>query len=258
MSTDLLKPAEHEKRHAKRGFTLIELLVVIAIIAILAAILFPVFARARENARRSACQSNLKQIGLGLLQYLQDYDEKSPGIWAGPNGGGGASDANNWKWMDAIYPYVKSTQIFDCPSKSNSIANYEFKNGTKWGSYAGNIAYWSATKYNPPQTAPFSHLHSDPTYFSLVSQAMFEAPATTLWVTDGGGDYDLQWGDSGSHPTIAAGSPRTYNNGRIVERHLETSSVLYCDGHVKSIKLDVMDRQVGNVKPIFTIQADPD
>src|SRR5690606_6779733 len=67
-----------ENSGAKRGFTLIELLVVIAIIAILAAILFPVFARARENARRASCQSNLKQIGLGLMQYTQDYDERLP------------------------------------------------------------------------------------------------------------------------------------------------------------------------------------
>ena len=68
-------------KSANRGFTLIELLIVIAIITILASILFPVFARARENARRSACQSNLKQIGLGLMQYVQDYDERMPLIY---------------------------------------------------------------------------------------------------------------------------------------------------------------------------------
>ncbi len=96
------------------AFTLIELLVVVAIIAILAAILFPVFGRARENARRSSCQSNLKQIGLGLTQYLQDYDEKMPNSAFG--GVAAATDAVNYKWMDAIFPYIKSEQIFVCPS----------------------------------------------------------------------------------------------------------------------------------------------
>ena len=98
----------------RAGFTLIELLVVIAIIAILAAILFPVFARARENARRASCQSNLKQIGIGILQYTQDYDESfpisstqvitnTPGVTVG--------------WADGIQPYVKSIQVFQCPSE---------------------------------------------------------------------------------------------------------------------------------------------
>jgi prepilin-type N-terminal cleavage/methylation domain-containing protein len=76
----IMKMHRQTKRSAGSGFTLIELLVVIAIIAILAAILFPVFARARENARRASCASNLKQISLGLMQYSQDYDERFPGL----------------------------------------------------------------------------------------------------------------------------------------------------------------------------------
>ena len=101
-----------------KGFTLIELLVVIAIIAILAAILFPVFARARENARRSSCQSNLKQIGLGLIQYTQDYDEiNAPNVTAL-----GTTPATYRVWPDLVQPYVKSTQVFSCPSDSRGDA----------------------------------------------------------------------------------------------------------------------------------------
>lgn len=102
---------QNMKRQATRGFTLIELLVVVAIIALLAAILFPVFGRARENARRSSCQSNLKQIGLGLIQYSQDYDERLPLAKEGTDTGGffGA-------WAGPIYPYVKSEQVYKCPS----------------------------------------------------------------------------------------------------------------------------------------------
>jgi prepilin-type N-terminal cleavage/methylation domain-containing protein len=138
------------KTHRKQAFTLIELLVVIAIIAILAAILFPVFARARENARRTSCLSNLKQIGLGIMQYTQDYDERYPlTLWGGPsrtstpgtthtfqtntsmpgarfwvNDGYGAGTNRSQgyfvSWMDLIHPYVKSTQLFVCPSFGKS------------------------------------------------------------------------------------------------------------------------------------------
>jgi prepilin-type N-terminal cleavage/methylation domain-containing protein/prepilin-type processing-associated H-X9-DG protein len=100
------------------GFTLIELLVVIAIIAILASILFPVFGRARENARRSSCQSNLKQIGLGLVQYVQDNDGWSPGSVTFGKQISGANAATSWP--TTIFPYVKSEQIFACPSGESS------------------------------------------------------------------------------------------------------------------------------------------
>lgn len=102
---------------AKRGFTLIELLVVIAIIAILAAILFPVFGRARENGRRSSCQSNMKQQGLGVLQYVQDYDEKYPQAYYYINDNDAAGGYMHWSAM--IQPYTKSYQLFVCPSDPN-------------------------------------------------------------------------------------------------------------------------------------------
>jgi len=98
----------------RKAFTLIELLVVIAIIAILAAILFPVFGRARENARRSSCQSNMKQIGLGILQYTQDYDEKYPQAYWYKNDAGDSE--GYFQWTGATRPYVKSEQLFVCPS----------------------------------------------------------------------------------------------------------------------------------------------
>src|SRR5687767_13233092 len=114
-------PGTHSRHTTQRGFTLIELLVVIAIIAILAAILFPVFGRARENGRRASCQSNLKQMGLGLMQYVQDNNERVPVACAdiGPAGDGTTDGqcvaGRDVVWMSAIQPYVKSTELFTCP-----------------------------------------------------------------------------------------------------------------------------------------------
>jgi prepilin-type N-terminal cleavage/methylation domain-containing protein len=111
------------QRHA--AFTLIELLVVIAIIAILAAILFPVFAQAREKARQTSCISNLKQIGTAALMYAQDYDERTPRNWFGDMGfeetTAPGDTPDRYKWMDAIQPYVKNTQVFTCPSASSLV-----------------------------------------------------------------------------------------------------------------------------------------
>src|SRR4051794_32549832 len=106
-------------RDRKFGFTLIELLIVIAIIALLAAMLFPVFSRVRENARRSACASNLKQIGLAITQYCQDYDETLPRFSLADTsylGFAGYDGADGPRWADEIFPYIKSTQVFNCPS----------------------------------------------------------------------------------------------------------------------------------------------
>ncbi len=93
-----------------KGFTLIELLVVIAIIAILAAILFPVFARAREKARQSSCLSNVKQIALGVLMYAQDYDERLLAY---------RSEGVKISWVTLVDPYVKNPQVWHCPSYGN-------------------------------------------------------------------------------------------------------------------------------------------
>jgi len=125
----------------RRGFTLIELLVVIAIIAILAAILFPVFARAREKARQASCSSNQKQLGLAFMMYAQDYDEMNPYLWMlinYPN----TTDA--YYWWEVTQPYIKNTQIFRCPSGSNDPVLLTGGDATKAGWFvgAGYVPLW--------------------------------------------------------------------------------------------------------------------
>ena len=121
------------ERRRMQGFTLIELLVVIAIIAILAAILFPVFAKAREKARQISCLSNTKQLGLAFTQYSQDNDEKNPGgvNWYFPGGNG---------WAGQIYPYVKSKQVFLCPSDATGSPEH-----SSYGYNSNNTAPTGAT-----------------------------------------------------------------------------------------------------------------
>ena len=146
----------------RQGFTLIELLVVIAIIAILAAILFPVFAQAREKARQTSCLSNMKQLGLGLNMYVQDYDETWPrnddcinGGTVAPSGAPataiGCSTApyfgdriNHYKWWYWVYPYVKNTQILFCPSRQYDKAAWTQAAEIDNGGYGLNIAITGA------------------------------------------------------------------------------------------------------------------
>jgi prepilin-type N-terminal cleavage/methylation domain-containing protein/prepilin-type processing-associated H-X9-DG protein len=130
----------------RRGFTLIELLVVIAIIAILAAILFPVFAKAREKARQTSCLSNLKQMGLAVLSYAQDYDERlirannAPCTYLLPNGT--VSLSTNMLWMYQVVPYMKNWQIFNCPSSSERLSETAYDSTLGYG-FHGTASPWN-------------------------------------------------------------------------------------------------------------------
>jgi prepilin-type N-terminal cleavage/methylation domain-containing protein/prepilin-type processing-associated H-X9-DG protein len=208
-------------KKVRHGFTLIELLVVIAIIAILAAILFPVFARARENARRASCQSNLKQIGLGIMQYTQDYDEKMPGSTAN-NGGDSYKSLYNY-----VEPYTKSTQIFKCPSDSTSNVY----------SYGYNYVYLALNGIS-----------------NAVAIARIQTPAETVMLVDNlagsTADYVYSpryWRANGGS-TVYGNSPSTteaYKYGDVDPRHLETVVTLYCDGHVKSQRISSINGPAG-------------
>jgi len=114
----------HRSRY--QGFTLIELLVVIAIIAILAAILFPVFAQAREKARQTSCASNERQLGMAMLMYAQDADDTMPlySYGTGPAGIDGYLGQDGIRWGDLIYPYVKNQHVYDCPDEDISLATF--------------------------------------------------------------------------------------------------------------------------------------
>jgi prepilin-type N-terminal cleavage/methylation domain-containing protein/prepilin-type processing-associated H-X9-DG protein len=136
----------------RKGFTLIELLVVIAIIAILAAILFPVFAKAREKARQTSCLSNVKQIMLGWTQYAQDYDERTCGIrYATGLYGAGTCDPAGINWFDVLQPYVKNTQIFICPSggpaEMYGKSNYGYNPNLCSGASGGPAEMYGKSNY---------------------------------------------------------------------------------------------------------------
>lgn len=213
---------------ARKGFTLIELLVVIAIIAILAAILFPVFARARENARRSSCQSNLKQIGLGLLQYVQDYDEKYPSSQVDQVSVNGVS-TNAVPWHFIVQPYVKSTQIFACPSNTNNTGFVRNTGNTIPKSYLCNGSGAAAAAANWGGIRPMNRPGVDG---GGLAQAAIPSVATTILVMENGylRDEPEMWATG----DLVAVGPAA-NQVRLTN-HLTTSNYLFADGHVKSLK----------------------
>ena len=273
--------------HKKSAFTLIELLVVIAIIAILAAILFPVFARARENARRSSCMSNLKQIGLGTLQYTQDYDEKlyphrfngTPNPLMQANGGsypagtlagtepGITGDATGKIfWISLLQPYIKSYQLFVCPSNPNgwvgagpNNCNSAGCDGKGYGgqnSYGHNDLLAPADGFNggagplPIGLAQIPAVSTtvavtDATYYGVLPRLTTPTPVTvsgtggtttTAYADANGSQYKSYWGNIGNNKWSYNANTTQENEITGTPRHMMTINTLYVDGHVKSVQ----------------------
>ncbi len=194
------KPSSFSPPRREAAFTLVELLVVVAIIAILAAILFPVFARARENARRSSCQSNLKQMGIGLLQYTQDYDERFP-MGLSTDGLGSFSTT-----FDHIQPYLKSRQIGICPSDGD----------------APDVAL------GLPGTTPISYTANQ----KLTTAPGFgDAPSPSLAQIGQSARLPALW------DAINASANPMAPDVKVNRRHFDGANCLFADGHVKWAKV---------------------
>jgi prepilin-type N-terminal cleavage/methylation domain-containing protein/prepilin-type processing-associated H-X9-DG protein len=209
----------------RKGFTLIELLVVIAIIAILAAILFPVFARAREQARKSACLSNAKQIALAMTMYAQDYDETLVLRYTGPD----PATKIQRSWKDSIEPYLKSADIYRCPS------NPAAQRPDAQGKYPGGYAMWLP---DPPLAVNI------PGAAYPQPMAGVAYPANSLIVLE----HAYKWTDTGpylqynepSKDANAVAGPSEWNSGH----DKKACNIVYLDGHAKwSTLLGTFDRR---------------
>jgi prepilin-type N-terminal cleavage/methylation domain-containing protein/prepilin-type processing-associated H-X9-DG protein len=207
----------------RSAFTLIELLVAIAIIAILAAILFPVFGRARENARRASCQSNLKQIGLGIIQYAADYDDILPGRRM-------SNEALSWR--RTTYPYTKSAQVFSCPSNpSNDVVADDSTSGNLALLPNGGVdAPIFFRSYNVNGTS--SNIGGNPPFEYNKSQKLAAIPdvARTVAVAETREGATHVKFDDGSSPG------RFSDATNLFVGHLGTINFLFMDGHVKALK----------------------
>ena len=212
----------------RRGFTLIELLVVIAIIAILAAILFPVFAKAREKARQSSCLSNVKQLNLAMLQYVQDFDELFPffnlylpanHVVPGPVCTGSHPYLH---WFDGISPYIKNSQVFRCPSAN-----------TEWIGYGKNynLGYWGGY---PGRTGP---IYEGATLASVNYPAQLAMICDRRWTSNGNlcCQTCMGWetnGQSTLPPPNPVGAVTAGNRCL----HNEGVNIGFVDGHAKWFK----------------------
>jgi prepilin-type N-terminal cleavage/methylation domain-containing protein/prepilin-type processing-associated H-X9-DG protein len=226
----------------RKAFTLIELLVVIAIIAILAAILFPVFARARENARRASCISNLKQIGLGVMMYAQDYDDTLPHAYSvdgapSPDGidtfgDGGAT----WVWWQMIYPYTKSSQINICPSFNPSSVN-------RWQArYGANFIVLDHPAYAPVKLASIQTVANT---YMIFDAGNYQIQPVLVGANPGAAanEYLPGMGDAGTACAATAGLQQSdCQSGR----HFGGDNVAFADGHVKWLRAKVIVQQAKN------------
>ncbi len=215
-----------------RGFTLIELLVVIAIIAILAAILFPVFAKAREKARQTACLSNTKQIGLAMMQYLQDYDSQFPPAWAWY----GQTDPRTSTWPWLLQSYAKSPQIFGCPSGPWGQAPPAEKWSLGYMGYCLNVVVsYSDSGGTITQFAPWC---------SKLTESSLQEPASFYLFLEGGSTIVDYWyatnpnwetylAGSGAHGVSGTAVDPAYLSDFNKDRHIEGQNVVFGDGHAK-------------------------
>lgn len=199
----------------RRAFTLIELLVVIAIIAILASILFPVFSRARENARRTVCLSNLKQINMSLMQYTQDNNEAYP-LVSYPT----PADS----WTISMQPYLKSTQILVCPDDDSTAT-------PRPSSYGFNA--WMKAAQTDPHLASYRKLAAVQAPASVICLAELDESSTV--------DHfpTYCWGASPETPFCPPGAWNATTNQATsiaVTRHFDGFNVAYVDGHAKWVK----------------------
>ncbi len=260
---------QRRKRRSSVGFTLIELLVVIAIIAILAAILFPVFAQAREAARKTSCLSNFKQVATGILMYVQDYDESMPPVeYACCN----YNPAVDTSYPELIQPYTKNWGIHNCPS--DPFANDDIglqQMGVPQNAPLKNKSYaWGLTGdlgYNYMYLSPFN---AQARYIGT-SLASVGQPANTLMLADsiwdlqggrpaGGGNWFIEapsWWYSGSSYWFGGWQ---YNNpnswlryGGTWPRHNETLNVGFVDGHCKAMKVTGL---IAGVNPLTRTVSD--
>ena len=244
--------------HMKRtGFTLIELLVVIAIIAILAAILFPVFAKAREKARQITCASNERQIGLGITQYVQDYDETFPMLHY--NDGAG----QEVRWYQAVGPYIKNGQIYannGYYSGAGGVWRCPTATADQPGTYGPNYdLFRDGAPYGGPSSEKISVLDTPSDTVMVAEKGMNDGNRSWLQMqtwegvwTNGGGtaanNYTytdhldaLPTTDKDLTPNMSPTADPLYNNWNGSSmmpryRHTDTSNFLFCDGHVKAMK----------------------
>ena len=238
----------------RSAFTLIELLIVITIISILVAILFPVFARARESARRTSCLSNVKQIGLAMMQYLQDYDETYPlayyrvpaetvmpdgQIWAG------TTAAPYIFWAQLLYPYHKSVQLFWCPSSSvfnNSVGGVKVPVNGQYGANISVMPLWSSTLTVTP--VKLSAVNSAANTYMFMDNGTYHASASDALTAGVSVTYLPGMGDAGGNCSAIPTATLPNNYADCMHgRHFGGVNVGFADGHAKWLKTSVLVEQ---------------